>query len=129
MRSLERQNLVVPVVGDLAGDKALHEIGKVIAERGDKLAAFYASNVEFYLMRDGSFYRFAKTLTELPRDSRSVIIRSYFGGFYGGAHPQAIPGYFSTQLLQKLDNFADQVRRGGYNTYSDVVSKGLVDLR
>jgi hypothetical protein len=129
VRSLERQNLIVPVVGDLAGDKALREIGKVMAERGDKLSAFYASNVEFYLMRDGSFDRFARTLTGLPFDNRSVLIRSYFGGYYGGAHPHAVPGYFSTQLLQRVESFADQVRRGGYNTYSDVVTKSLVDLR
>lgn len=128
LKSLQDRNLVVPVVGNLAGDHALSAIGKLIAERGDKVSAFYTSNVEQYLMRDGmSFDRFANNVRRLPRDPRSVIIRSYFGmGFYR-AHPNAVPGYYSTQLLQTFDSFVSEHEAGGYQTYRDVVMKHVLE--
>jgi hypothetical protein len=129
VKSLESRNLVVPVVGNLAGTHALREIGKVMAERGDKLSALYVSNVEFYLMREGTFDTFAATVRSLPHDTRSVIIRSYFGGGFYGPHPQSVPGYFSTQLLQTVDTFVSESARGGYSTYMDLVSKHNVALR
>ena len=129
LKRLQAQNLLVPVVGDLSGEKALRAIGRHMARRGDKLSAFYASNVEFYLMRAGSFDRFADNLRELPRDSRSVIVRSYFSSAYGRVHPQAVPGYFSTQLLQTVDSFLSEYANGGYQTYQDVVTKHSLELR
>src|SRR5688500_6497262 len=129
VKSLQARNRVIPVVGNLAGDHALREIGKVMAERGDKLSALYVSNVEFYLMREGTFDTFASTVRALPRDGRSVIIRSYFGGGFYGSHPQSVPGYFSTQLLQSVETFASESARGGYPTYMDLVSKHNLPLR
>jgi hypothetical protein len=129
VKSLEARNLVVPVVGNLAGDHALREIGKVMTERGEKLSALYVSNVEFYLMREGTFDAFAASVRALPHDSRSVIIRSYFGGGFYGSHPQSVPGYFSTQLLQTVDTFVSESTRGGYATYMDLVSKHNLELK
>ncbi len=127
VQSLERRNLIIPVVGDLAGEHALGAIGREIARRGERVSAFYTSNVEFYLMRGGTFARFAETLAALPRDEHSVIIRSYFGGVYGTPHAQSVQGYFSTQLLQTLDSFAGENARGGYETYFDLVSKHAIE--
>ena len=129
LKALEGRNLVVPVVGNLAGDHALREIGRVMTERGEKLSAIYVSNVEFYLMREGTFDTYAASLRSLPHDARSVIIRSYFGGGFYGSHPQSVPGYFSTQLLQTVESFASEASRGGYATYQDLVMKHMVDLR
>ncbi|MBC7790843.1 MAG: hypothetical protein H7Z74_12915 [Anaerolineae bacterium] len=127
VQSLERRNLIVPVVGDLSGEHALAAVGREIARRGERVSAFYTSNVEFYLMRAGSFARFAQTAAALPRDDRSVIIRSYFGGAYGTPHAQTVPGYYSTQLLQTLGSFASESARGGYETYLDLVNKHAID--
>lgn len=129
VRRLQADNLVIPVVGDLAGDHAVREIGRFLRERGDALSAFYTSNVEFYLVRNGQFDAWAQNAAALPRDRRSVIIRSYFGGYYGGAHPAAVPGYFSTQLLQSMDSFVKEFEDGGYGSYFDVISKHLLPLR
>ncbi|MFN2564063.1 MAG: hypothetical protein ABR499_03520 [Gemmatimonadaceae bacterium] len=128
LKSLQDRNLVIPVVGDLAGEHALVSIGQLIAERGEKISAFYTSNVEQYLMRDGvSFDRFAANLRRLPRDSRSVIIRSYFGGGFYRQHPNTVPGYYSTQLLQTLESFVAEHEAGGYQTYRDVVTKHVLE--
>jgi hypothetical protein len=45
--------------------------------RGDRLSAFYVSNVETYLSGD-KYSLFVKNVARLPRDARSTIIRSTF---------------------------------------------------
>jgi hypothetical protein len=128
LKSLQERHLVIPVVGDLAGEHALVAIGRLVAERGEKISAFYTSNVEQYLMRDGtSFDRFAANLRRLPRDARSVIIRSYFGGSFYRQHPNSVAGYYSTQLLQTFDSFVTEHEAGGYQTYRDVVTKHVLE--
>ncbi len=122
VKSMERRNMVVPVVGDLGGTHALDAIGALMVKRGDKLSAMYPSNAEDYVIRDGNFRAYAKSVLALPRDSRSVMIRSYFGG---GNHPEAVPGYYSTQLLQKVDAFAAGVAAGGYLSYRELVRSYL----
>jgi hypothetical protein len=77
VRSLEMQDLIVPVVGDLGGVHALAAIADLLMQRGDHLSAFYISNVETYLY--GSKYsQFVKNVQSLPRDAHSVIIRATF---------------------------------------------------
>lgn len=80
VKSLEGRDLVIPVVGDLSGPTALVAIARLLDERGDRLSAFYTSNVEYYLERAGTFARFADNLSRIPRTSRSVVIRSIFHG-------------------------------------------------
>ncbi|MDQ3697330.1 MAG: hypothetical protein M3373_04810 [Gemmatimonadota bacterium] len=129
VKRLQERDLVIPVVGDLAGPHALAAIGREIAARGERVSAFYASNVEFYLVREGSWPRFATTAAALPRDARSVIIRSYFGGNFGAAHPHAVPGYFSTQTLEPLDDFARAIKPGVSPTYWELVTRNAVSPR
>jgi hypothetical protein len=80
VRQLQARDLIVPVVGDVSGPHALKAIGRTIAARGERVSAFYISNVESYLYRDGAYGRFTANLGGLPRDARSVMIRSIFGG-------------------------------------------------
>lgn len=130
LKSLEERNLVIPVVGNLAGDQALKAIGKYLRERGETVSAFYTSNVEFYLMRGGDdFDRFAQNVAALPRDGRSALIRSYFHGTWGVAHPQSVAGYYSTQLLQTMESFVKEYEAGGYRSYSDVIGKHMLELK
>jgi hypothetical protein len=85
VKSLEGRDLVVPVVGNLAGPTALTGIGTVLKRRGEPLSAFYTSNVEFYLAREGTLDRFLDNLSRIPHRPGAVIIRSVFGGFNRGS--------------------------------------------
>jgi hypothetical protein len=77
IRDLERQNLVVPVVGDFAGDKAIAGIGRYVRERGALISTFYVSNVERYLFEQGDHGRqFYANAASLPTDSSSLFIRA-----------------------------------------------------
>lgn len=129
LKSLQERNLVIPVVGNLAGDSALKNIAGYLRDEGETVSAFYTSNVEFYLMRGVDFDRFAENVSALPRGENSVIIRSYFNGTWGYPHPQSVSGYYSTQLLQTADSFVSEYAKGGYQSYLDVIGKHMLDLR
>jgi hypothetical protein len=119
LRSLQQRDLVIPVVGNLSGPTALAAIAGLMTERGDKLSAFYTSNVEFYLFGDRTFPRFVQNLARLPRTSRSVIIRSVFGGF---TSIDTAPGYYSASLVQSIDDLVAGVSSGKYQYYSSLTS-------
>jgi len=122
VKQLEQRNLVVPVVGDLAGPKAVRAIGAYLESHHEPVSAFYASNVEQYLFRGGTFDAWAENLASLPHDEHSVIIRSVFP--YGHADPDARPGYLTVQLVQSVAVFLAAERAGGYQGYLDLVMRG-----
>jgi hypothetical protein len=130
VKGLEGRDLVVPVVGNAAGEHALAAIAQFVAERGEKVSALYISNVEQYLIRDGGFPQFAENVKLLPRDRRSVMVRSFFGYGYGfgtaGAHPLNVAGHYSTQILQTLDAFVATYDSGAVRSYYDLISKNYV---
>jgi hypothetical protein len=127
LKALQEANRVIPVVGDLAGPKALRAIGDEVRERGLTIRAFYVSNVEFYLAGDGTFARFAETAAGLPVDEYSVLIRSVFPQGLVRRHPQAQPGDYSTQVLVRMTDVREAVEAGGYGSYWDVVTRDAVD--
>lgn len=122
VQSLEARDLVIPVVGNLAGPHALAAIGQFMSQRGDRLSAFYTSNVEFYLDRDDSFPTFLATLSGLPRSDRSVMIRSVFGGGYGYALQEAVPGYESVSLVQPVTELVTGFAKGRFRSYWDLLA-------
>ncbi len=130
LKDLEGRGLVVPVVGDLAGRHALAAIGRDAAALGLDVSALYVSNVEQYIWRDGTFAQFAQNAAGLPRNGRSVLIRSYFGRNFGTAHPLARDNgaSLSTQLMQRLSDFAVRQAAGGWGSYWDLVTLGSIDL-
>ena len=83
IKGLERRNLIVPVVGDFAGPKAIRAVGSYMKERGATVSAFYLSNVELYLERELTWGSFCRNVATLPLDASSVFIRSAFDGHYG----------------------------------------------
>lgn len=83
LKDLETKNMLVPVVGNFSGPKAIRAVGKYLKEMDATVSAFYLSNVEDYLRRDGSWYNFCANAAALPLDQTSTFIRSVRGGNYG----------------------------------------------
>ena len=75
LKELQRKNLVVPLVGNFGGPKALRAVGAYLKARGATVSAFYVSNVEQYLWRDGLWPAFCGNVAALPVDEASVFIR------------------------------------------------------
>lgn len=84
LKDLQTRNLLVPVVGDFGGPKALRAVGAYAGAHGLTVAAFYLSNVEQYLRQDGKDQAFCASVASMPLDASSTFIRSQSvgGGFY-----------------------------------------------
>ena len=121
IKGLETKNLIVPVMGDFAGAKALRAISRYLRERGGVVSAFYVSNVEQYLFQDGKFDAFARNVATLPVDARSTFIRSVSARFgYGGPMLWA-DGRASA--LYPIDQFDRDFRMGMLTSYFDLNSR------
>ncbi len=81
IKTLQNKNLIVPVVGDFAGPKALRALGAWLKARGATLTAFYVSNVEMYLQRNGVWPKFCANVALFPMDQTSIFIRPNGGRF------------------------------------------------
>lgn len=119
VRDLHRKNLVIPVVGDFAGKKALAAIGDYMRKGGFTVGAFYTSNVEQYLFQNGVFTGFAENVRKLPINDKSLFIRAVPNTRF--THPAQLPGHRTTTLLQQLTVFLKDFDEGRYQTYSDLV--------
>ena len=101
VKALQARDLIVPVVGDLAGPHALRAIAQVMKDRRQPLSAFYTSNVEFYLDRAGTLEMFLENLGQMSRMREAVVIRSVFGRFGRG----------STSVLEPVEELVAARRR------------------
>jgi hypothetical protein len=107
LKDLQTRNLVIPVVGDFGGDKAIRAVGKYLKSIDTTVSAFYLSNVEQYLLQDGKWDLFCKNVASLPLDETSMFIRSGRGGPYttsslGGG----VQNSSTARILQEVVNCA-----------------------
>lgn len=119
LKAYESRNLIVPVVGDFAGDKALRGVGAYLRRRGMTVGTFYASNVEEYLFRTDAWKRFFRNLQSLPLDEHATLIRTYFTHGIEGMR----------ELVDPMGPLLDAFGRGEITTYDDVITRSRVPPR
>jgi hypothetical protein len=130
VKAMHDRNLVIPIVGDLAGPHALRRIGTYLEARRTRVSAFYTSNVEFYLEQDGIFAPFVENLASLPMDTASVIIRSVFNSRFASLPPsRSLDSSCSVQSLHRMATLLDYERSTGYAGYGDLVTRHALELR
>jgi hypothetical protein len=110
IRSFERKNLLVPVVGDFAGPKTLRAVGAYVAAHGAVVTAFYVSNVEQYLFRNAVAPAFYANVATLPIEDGSVFIRSAF----------------NRNVIDPIRPLLTDVASGHIRDYTDVTRRGAV---
>jgi hypothetical protein len=120
VRELALRGRIVPVIGDFAGRKALRAVGERARRLKLPIRAFYVSNVEFYLLRDGTFADFVENVRALPLGGDGIFIRAYFD--YGRRHPARLPGHRSTTVLQSIRGFLESHDRGLLQSHWDVAT-------
>ena len=74
MKEFQSRNLLVPVVGDFGGPKAIRAVGSTSKSMAPLVSAFYLSNVEQYLNRSGTEQAFLCNVATLPLDDTSTFI-------------------------------------------------------
>jgi len=123
LKEFERKNLLVPVIGDFAGPKALHSVGNWIASHGGVANYLYTSNVEQYLFQGDAFRRYYSNVAAMPLAEQSTFIRSYFDrGFY---YPPGVimPDLHSVQLLDPVQGLLKAFSDDQIHAYDDVVAR------
>jgi hypothetical protein len=99
LKGLETRNLLIPVVGNFAGPKAIRAVASFLRDRHAVVSAFYLSNVEQYLNMDGLWATFCSNVATLPLDDSSRFIRSVRQGQYGyGPGLSSILGIMSDEI-------------------------------
>jgi hypothetical protein len=144
LRDLEERNLVVPLVGDFAGPKALRSVARYLDLHHATVSVFYTSNVEQYLFRGDAWQRFYDNVGALPTDPRSTFIRAYFNSqgrlaFRGQPQPDpqqqsgaipippafvpppSVPGPRSETLLNPIALLLAAFAEGRVSNYYDVI--------
>jgi hypothetical protein len=80
VKDLQTRNLVVPVVGNFSGPKAIRAVGSYLKQRDATVSVFYLSNVEQYLRLQRSWNTFCANVAALPLDDSSRFVRAGHGG-------------------------------------------------
>jgi hypothetical protein len=108
VKDLESRNLVVPVVGDFAGQKALRGVAAYLKAHDAVVSAFYLSNVEDYLYPDAKWNAFCRNVAALPLDTTSTFIRTTSRGRAPGGF--AFGGGFGGGFVSSLGSMATEVK-------------------
>jgi hypothetical protein len=117
LKDFQLRNLVIPVVGNFAGPKALRAVAGFLREHETKVSAFYTSNVEQYLFQYGISADFYENVALLPRDSASTFIRS-FPFQVGPVISVRNPGSRLAQTISPMDTVIAAFSAGNLTTYA-----------
>jgi len=120
VKEMETNNLIVGLTGDFTGPKALRAVGNYVRERHATITAFYVSNVEFYLFRQGDDPKtFYANVATLPLDESSTFIRSLSQGmgFRAGS-----PNGRQVELLCSMQGLLKAWEEGKLVGYMDMIN-------
>lgn len=117
MKNFEERNLLIPVVGNFAGPKALRSVSGYLKEHGTTVGTFYTSNVEQYLFQNAISSDFYENVAALPTDPSSTFIRSIPNQFNAYVLPRN-PGSRLAQTTSSIDSVVSTYRRGELNSYT-----------
>src|ERR1041385_6008757 len=113
IQRMQKNNLIVPVVGDFAGPKAIRAVSRFVQEHGSTVRVFYTSNVEQYSFQDtANWKRFYDNVAFLPTDSTSTFIRYVLNG--RGLRER-------TTLTSTMESTMGAYRGGYIHDYYDVL--------
>ena len=122
VRQLELNNVIVPIVGNFSGNKAIRTVGQYIRDHHAIVTTFYLSNVEQYLFQQNDDWaRFYTNVATLPTDFTSTFIRSTAdrrGTFTGRGRVRWALKMLTAPIEDQIQAFHD----GEIHTYSDVLS-------
>jgi hypothetical protein len=113
LKEYESNNLIVPLVGDFAGSKAIRAVGRYVTDHHAAVVTFYVSNVEEYLFKGGTWQTFVENVSALPIERDSMFIRTFFTHTNAGLRT----------LLDPIGECLMAVTRGEIRTYTDLVSR------
>ena len=100
IKDFESRNLIVPVMGDFMGPKAIRAVGDWVRAHGAVVGTFYTSNVEQYLFQTSTWDQFYANVRSLPVDKGSTLIRSVPNNMVTPAQPGARAASMLTSIME-----------------------------
>jgi hypothetical protein len=119
VKEMQRRNLIVPIVGDFAGPKAIRTVGRYLKDHHATVSAFYLSNVEMYILPSAQWKAFCSNVAALPVDSSSMFIRFVLGIYARTAYPGPGPGAIS--VSSPMVDVLNGVAKGYPLSYYDLL--------
>jgi hypothetical protein len=113
IRQMQQKNLIVPLVGDFAGSKAIRAVGQYLKDHESTVSVFYLSNVEQYLTPLPKLQDFYSNVAMLPLSPSSTFIRS--------AQVQGIQPGLAQSSISSMKNVLDAVLDGRVRNWSDIL--------
>src|SRR5262249_17819425 len=122
VQRLEKDNLIIPLVGDFAGPTAIRSVAQYLKEHNSTVTAFYVSNVGQYLFMSESWKKFYANVATLPLDSKSVFIRPLINTGTGAytASPLFRSGFHWDALLFPIEDLIAAFDTEMIHTYYDI---------
>lgn len=123
VQAMQRDDRVVPVVGDFVGPKALAGVAERTRALGLEVRTFYVSNVEQYLLEGGTWARWVRAIEALPRASDAVFVRGYLD--QGKRHPRQWKGHRTASVTQPMTLLLARGPTRAYPSFLAAASDGL----
>ncbi|MFC1513480.1 hypothetical protein ACFL5P_00550 [candidate division KSB1 bacterium] len=111
IKELYHKNRIIPLTGNFAGTKAIRAVAEYLKAHDLTVTAYYVSNVENYLFRDGIFRSWVNNVKQLPITDQTVFIR--WTHDQGWQRPQQ-------SRLQYMKTFIKNYDSGRYYSYDDL---------
>ena len=145
VKAMHRKNLIIPVVGDFSGDKAIRRVSDYVRSHGASISVFYTSNVEMYLslnnyQQSDKFDQYLKNVSYLPIDDSSVFIRAYHNDhftlmrYYPNvnlmSHPNRIEDHVFTTTVHSIKQFKEDPNWKSYRKlirYYKIATTGVIE--
>ena len=123
LREIEKNNAIVPLVGNFAGPKALRAVGGYLRQHNATVSAFYTSNVEMYLFQQGDDWKkFYGNVATLPVTEKSTFIRSVSNRGIRFQFRNNAPGARASTRLNPIADLIRAYRAGRIDGYYDVIA-------
>src|SRR5439155_12278132 len=119
IKEMQRKNLIVPLVGDFAGPKAIRTVGRYLKDQHATVTAFYLSNVEMYILASPQWKSFCANVASLPVDSSSVFIRFLLGRYAYAVSPSGF-GPRNMSVLSPMIDVLTGVTKGYAPSYYEL---------
>ncbi|HMR79341.1 MAG TPA: hypothetical protein PKD61_29745 [Polyangiaceae bacterium] len=125
VQQMQRENRIIPVVGDFGGEHALKRVGAELRRRDLPVHTFYVSNVEQYLLEPQIWPKWVANIGALPSNETSVFIRCYLD--QGKRHPNQLQGHRTATVLSSFDHFKWRTAKKPYKSFYEISSDGVLD--
>jgi len=117
---MQRKNLIVPLVGDFAGPKAIRIVARYLKDHQAMVSAFYLSNVEMYLRASPQWKSFCTNVAALPVDQSSTFIRFLLGRYAYAVSPNGF-GRRNVSAVSPMIDVLTGVAKGYPPSYYDLI--------